>query len=129
MVGLDVTRQMVMDEAQIEAAKWSRDPVAIWLGQALSFYFEAQLRQGPTDRCVVHDVLAVGEILSPGLLTCGEFRLTVDLSDGEDRGLTRRDACGSLTKTAVSLDVDRVRSLLGRVFGPSWLTGATTGGH
>jgi inosine-uridine nucleoside N-ribohydrolase len=78
---------------------------------------------------VVHDVLTVGEILDPGLLTCSQFRLTVDRGDGEGRGQTRVDSSGHPTVTAVGADIPRMRRLLERVFGPSRTEGANTGGH
>ncbi len=117
MVGLDVTRKMTLDAEEIESAATSDDPLVSWLGCALSFYVGAQQRMGNVRGCVVHDPLTVGEILAPGLLTCSQFHLTVDLGEGEDRGRTRVDAGGSPITVAVEVDMTRMRCLLKRVLG------------
>ena len=117
MVGLDATRKMIIDAKEIESAASSRDPLASWLGRALSFYLASQQRTVRARGCVVHDPLTIGEILAPGLLTCSQFRLTVDLGEGEDRGRTRLDANGSPTTAAVEVDIPQMRCLLKRVLG------------
>ena len=68
---------------------------------------------------MVNDVLPLGELLSPGLLTLAQLRLDVNLGDGEHRGHTVESPKGTPTQVAVQVDIPTMRELLGRVFG-SW---------
>jgi len=117
MVGLDVTRRMILGAGEVEALAASPDPLASWLGRALRFYVEFHRRQERLDGCVVNDVLTVGELLAPGLLQFEQMRLSVDLGAGEHRGHTRVTADGIATRVAMDVDVGRMRTLLRRVFG------------
>jgi inosine-uridine nucleoside N-ribohydrolase len=117
MVGLDVTRRMTLSAHEVSTIAASADPLAAWLGQALRFYVEFHRSQERLDGCVVNDVLPIGELLAPGLLTVVEQRLTVDLGDGEQRGRTREDDAGAATGVALSVDTARMRELMGRVVG------------
>lgn len=128
MVGLDVTRQMTLSAREVDRLAASEDPLVAWLGQALRFYVEFHRRQERLDGCVVNDVLTVGELLSPGLLTSETLRLSVDLDDGDHRGHTRERAGGTATAVAMGVDVAQMRVLLRRVFGDDWEDAAQNGG-
>lgn len=117
MVGLDVTRRMTLSARHVLSITASRDPLISWLGQALRFYVEFHRSQERLDGCVVNDVLPLGELIDPGLLTLVEQRLIVDLSDGEQRGRTCADDDGAHARVAMAVDTDRMRALLARVFG------------
>jgi len=120
MVGLDVTRRMVVRLDEVQAITSSRDPLVRWLGEALLYYVESTARQGRSDGCSVHDAVAIGELLSPGLLQVADHRLCIDLDDGEHRGQTRRHSTGCMTRVAVEADMNRVRTLLAGLFGSDW---------
>jgi inosine-uridine nucleoside N-ribohydrolase len=130
MVGLDVTRRMVLSVSFVEALASSSDALVSWLGQALRFSVAAHAERMALDGCVINDVLTIGELLSPGMLKFVTHRLRVDLGDGEYRGRTTTDPSGSPIRVAVDADVDRLRAPLGHVFGTDclaqWLAGGTT---
>lgn len=127
MIGLDVTRRMEFGAAEVERIANARDPLVAWLGAALRFYVEFHRLQERLDGCVVNDVLPVGELLSPGLLTSRDVPLAVALDDGEHRGHTRERAAGALTPVALNVDIRAMRTLLRRVFG-DLLVAAELGG-
>ncbi len=117
MVGLDVTRRMTLTAAEVQRLADSSEPHTAWLGHALRFYVEFHVAQERLHGCVVNDVLPLGEILSPGLLTLAQLPLDVNLEDGEHRGHTVESPDGVPTQVAVRVDIPRMRELLGRVFG------------
>ena len=117
MVGLDVTRQMVLGSNEITRLANSGAPLALWLQDALRFYVEFHKRQEDLDGCIVNDVLPIAVLLKPGVLQFKERRLAVDLEDGDHRGHTRVDPTGVRVQVASEVDVAPVRSLLSeRVF-------------
>lgn len=116
MVGLDVTRRMTLTGTEVERLADSTDPLTAWLGKALRFYVEFHCAQERLQGCVVNDVLPLGELLSPGLLTLAQLRLDVNLGDGEHRGHTVESPEGTATQVAVRVDIPTMRKLLGRVF-------------
>ncbi len=121
MVGLDVTRQMVL--APHEAARLAQagTPLATWIRDALRFYMEFHKQQEGLDGCIVNDVLPIAALIEPEALTFEERRLAVDLDDGEHRGHTRLDPAGARVRVATQVDLARVRQLLSeRVF--RWAT-------
>lgn len=120
MVGLDVTRQMVVSGRETDWLCDCGDRLAAWLGQALRFYVEFHQLQESLDGCVVNDILPVGELLHPGLLGYETHQVDVDLSAGEERGRTRTDKKGFRTQVATSVDINMMRKLLDRVFSSNW---------
>lgn len=116
MVGLDVTRRMTYSGKEVDHLADSPDPLTAWLGDAMRFYVEFHRSAERLDGCVVNDVLTVGELLHPGLLRYEEFRIMVDLDDGEHRGHTRLVPDGVPTRVAIGVQVDTMRRLLERVF-------------
>jgi inosine-uridine nucleoside N-ribohydrolase len=119
MVGLDVTRQMVLGSNEITRLGNSGAPQALWLQDALRFYVEFHKRQEGLDGCIVNDVLPIAALLKPGVLEFTERRLVVDLEDGDHRGHTRVDpgGAGARVQVATEVDVAQVRPLLSeRVF-------------
>jgi inosine-uridine nucleoside N-ribohydrolase len=113
MVGLDVTREMVLGRNEITRLAHSSAANARWIEDALRFYMEFHKQQEGLDGCVVNDVLPIALLLKPGVLTFEERRLRVDLEDGEHRGHTRIDPDqGALVRVATQVDVAKVRTLL-----------------
>ena len=121
MVGLDVTRQMVLAPHELTRLANAGTPLATWIEGALRFYLEFHKRQEGLDGCVVNDVLPIAALIEPQALTFEERRLVVDLADGEHRGHTREDPKGARVRVATQVDLARVRRLLSeRVF--RWAT-------
>src|SRR5207253_9771341 len=117
MVGLDVTRQMVLVPNELTRLAHSGAPQAQWLHDALRFYLEFHKREEGLDGCIVNDVLPIAALVKPNALGFEEQRLVVDLEDGERRGRTRVDPGGTPVKGATQVDLAPVRSLLSeRVF-------------
>ena len=117
MVGLDVTRRMVLAAAEVQRLAASSDTLTNWLGRALKFYLDSHRSSSGLDGCVVHDVLPLGELIAPGLLTLAELPIDVNLDGGEHRGHTIECADGVRTAVALEADIGRMRQLLVRVFG------------
>lgn len=117
LVGLDVTRQMVLAQHETTRLQHSGAPQARWINDALRFYIEFHKQQEGLDGCIVNDVLPIAVLLKPEALTFEEQRLVVDLDEGEHRGQTRIDPKGPRVKVATQVDVAVVRPMLSeRVF-------------
>lgn len=117
MVGLDVTRQMVLGREEAARLAAAGTPLATWIEDALRFYIEFHKRQEGLDGCIVNDVLPIAALIEPEALKFEEQRLAVDLEDGEHRGHTRVDPAGARVRVATQVDLARVRRLLSeRVF-------------
>jgi inosine-uridine nucleoside N-ribohydrolase len=117
MVGLDVTRRMTLTASEVARLEAAGDRVTAWLGSALRYYVEFHRSQERLDGCVVNDVLAIGPLLSRGLLSTEQRRLEVELDGGEHRGHTRERPAGSETTVALGVDIPMMRALLRRVWG------------
>jgi len=117
MVGLDVTREMVLAPHETTRLQHAGAPQARWINDALRFYFEFHKQQEGLDGCIVNDVLPIAALVRPAALSFEEQRLVVDLEEGEHRGHTRIDPHGPRVKVATRVDVAAVRPLLSeRVF-------------
>lgn len=117
MVGLDVTRQLVLPPGEATRLAHSGAPQAVWIQDALRFYVEFHKRQEGLDGCIVNDVLAIAALVHPPALTFEDQRITVDLDEAEHRGHTRIDPAGARVRVAARVDVAPVRRLLSeRVF-------------
>lgn len=116
LVPLDVTRRFTLGADHVAAWAAAADPLTRWLGAALRYYVEAHRAARGLDGCVLHDVLTLGEVLAPGLLSLAHRRIGVDLDADERRGHTRERENGVRVQVATGVDVARLRSLLGRVF-------------
>src|SRR5207244_5354114 len=62
MVGLDVTRQMVLVPNELTRLTHSGAPQAQWLHDALRFYIEFHKREEGLDGCIVNDVLPIAAL-------------------------------------------------------------------
>ena len=117
MVGLDVTRQLVLAPNEVTRLAHSGAAQAVWIQDALRFYMEFHKRQEGLDGCILNDVLAIAALVHPAAVTFEEQRLTVDLDDAEHRGHTRADPDGAWVKVATRVELGPVRRLLSeRVF-------------
>ena len=108
MIGLDVTRKLIMKGNEVErlAQHWP------WLYDALRFYVEFHRKQEGLDGAVINDVLAIAYLLQPDVLTFSDLRLSVDLDDGQRRGRTKLDPKGSFARVAMEVHPAPVRRML-----------------
>ena len=120
MVGLDVTRLLIVRLHEVSAFSSSSDPLVKWLGEALRYYVTVHRNRDGLKGCYLHDTLAIGQLLCPGLMTFAARGMRVDLDDGEHRGHTRESLSDYPLHIAVDLDVVLMRKLLDRVFGERW---------
>ena len=112
LIGLDVTRKLVVKASEVNRLAHAGDPLATWLHDALRFYLEFHRQYEKLEGVVVNDVLAIAALLQPDTLGFQDLRLTVDLDDGDDRGRTRIDPKGSLARVALQVRPEPVRRLL-----------------
>lgn len=115
LIPLDVTRRMTLKAMDVVRLAASPDGLTRWLAGALQYSVEAHRALRGLDGCVVNDVLALGDLLEPGLLAFEERRIVLDLDEGERRGHTREAADGTMVRVATDVDVAGMRRLLGRV--------------
>ena len=108
MIGLDVTRKLVIKGNEVERLA-QHSP---WLHDALRFYVEFHKKQEGLDGAVINDVLAIAYLLQPDVLTFSDLRLAVDLDDGQSRGRTKLNPKGSFTRVAMEVHPPPVRRLL-----------------
>jgi inosine-uridine nucleoside N-ribohydrolase len=121
MVGLDVTRAIVVTGEEIERLGQVDDPDARWLHAALEFYRAFHHKYEGLNGCVINDVLPIAALLRPDVLTFHATRLAVDLETGDTRGRTRVDPEGHKASVAGAVRAGPVRQLLFERVLP-WLT-------
>ncbi|HEV8305102.1 MAG TPA: nucleoside hydrolase [Gemmatimonadales bacterium] len=122
MVGLDVTRKVVVKAKEVDRLAQAADPLAHWLHEALRFYVEFHRAYERLEGAVVNDVLAIAALLQPDVLTFRELRLRVDLEAGDNRGRTVVDPEGVCARVAMEVRAEPVRRLLFERVLP-WLVG------
>jgi purine nucleosidase len=117
LVGLDVTRQLVLAASDVARLGRTGVPLARWLHEALRFYVEFHQRHEGLEGCVVNDVLPVAALLQPDTVTFTPLRIAVDLADDERRGRTRVAPDGAQVLVATQVRIPAIRALLSeRVF-------------
>ncbi|HEY6809179.1 MAG TPA: nucleoside hydrolase [Gemmatimonadales bacterium] len=112
MIGLDVTRPIVVGAAEVELLAHAGHPLAAWLHDALAFYVRFHRQYEGLEGCVVNDVLAVAALLEPAVLTFQSLRIAVGLAEGDERGRTQVDPDGARVRVATDVKVGPVRRLL-----------------
>lgn len=108
MIGLDVTRKVIMKGSEVERLSQNSP----WLYDALRFYVEFHRKREGLDGAVINDVLAIAYLVQPDVLTFSDLRLTVDLDDGQSRGRTKLNPKGSFARVAMDVHAPPVRRLL-----------------
>ncbi len=122
LVGLDVTVPTVLPPTGI-ARLAAGGPVAGQAAAILQHYLDHSRRAYGTDGVVVHDALALTEVIVPGTLGTARRDVVVDTSSGPGRGQTivdRRTVSTSAGAVAVAERVDSaaaVEFLVGRLAG------------
>jgi purine nucleosidase len=94
LVGLDVTRRLVITAAAVEKLATHRDAEAQWLGRLLGFYVRFHQRHEQLAGAVINDPLAVALALEPAWGSADALPVTVDLAEGTGRGETRVGGAG-----------------------------------
>jgi len=114
LVGLDVTRQMVLEAGEVErlGRAGNAAPQARWLYDALRFYVEFHRRHDNVEGCIVHDVVPIAALIRPDVLTFKPMRIAVDLADDERRGRTRAAPEGAEAQVATEMRFPTIRTLL-----------------
>ncbi|HXQ28512.1 MAG TPA: nucleoside hydrolase [Gemmatimonadales bacterium] len=116
LVGLDVTRRFVLARADVDVLGAAEGRRARFLYDALRFYVEFHRATEGVDGCVVNDVLPIAVLLDPRVLDFESVAVTVDRSDGESRGRTRRAVEGDRDRAQVrfarSVRVDLAHAIL-----------------
>lgn len=119
LVGLDVTRRIVVTASEVDALA-DAGPEARWLHDALRCYVEFHRQYEQLDGCVVNDVLPIAALIDPAVLTWAPLRVAVGLVDGDDRGRTVVDPEGPRVRVATAVRPELVRELLfARVLSPA----------
>ena len=88
LVGLDVTRRLVITAAGVERLATHADPDAQWLGRLLGFYVRFHHHFEGLPGAVINDPLAVALALQPAWGTAETLHLAVNLAAGTGRGET-----------------------------------------
>ena len=112
LIGLDVTRKLIVKATEVYRLAHAGNPVANWMHDALRFYLEFHRQYEKLEGVVVNDVLAIAALLQPDVLSFQDLRLSVDLDDGDDRGRTRVDPKGSISRVALQVRPEPVRQML-----------------
>ena len=127
LVGLDVTRKVVVTAKEVDRLARSDDPEAQWLAEALRFYVEFHRQYEGLEGCVVNDVLPIASLVRPECLVYRPLLVKVDLADGDHRGHTRIDPDGQRAHVASDVRLAPVRALLTERVLP-WLAPAAAAG-
>jgi purine nucleosidase len=115
LVGLDVTRQTVLTEADLDGlaaslADTPRGPALTnFLRDASRYYFELMERRGRQRVLVMHDPLAVAVALDPTLVRIRMAPVDVETRGELTRGFTLADFRGEAGVIGVALEVDAGR--------------------
>jgi len=88
LIGLEVTRATAVDRAGIDRLR-SGGPVGEPAARMLDYYLDSHAAALGRAAVVVHDAVAVAEVVRPGLIDTTASAVTVDCTDGPDRGSTR----------------------------------------
>lgn len=127
LVGLDVTRRLIIPAAAVARLATHQDDDARWLGRLLGFYVRFHQGAEGLHGAVINDPLAVALALEPSWGRAEPIPVAVDLSDGPERGRTtigNLDAGDSRVRVYRDFEVGRVHDLLLEHLFGRWLTAA-----
>jgi inosine-uridine nucleoside N-ribohydrolase len=123
LVGLDVTRRLVITAAAVERLATAEDAEARWLGRLLGFYVRFHRHHEGLPGAVINDPLAVALALEPSWGRAETRRLAVNLATEAGRGEL---AAGPSTAPPVAayrdVALQPVHALLLRHLFGAWLT-------
>ncbi|MBI1722781.1 MAG: nucleoside hydrolase [Gemmatimonadetes bacterium] len=127
LVGLDVTRRLVIPATAVAKLATHQAEEARWLGRLLGFYVRFHEETEGLRGAVINDPLAVALALEPSWGRNEALPVAVDLSDGPERGRTTiGDADAGDPRLTVYRDFEprRVHELLLEHLFGRWLTDA-----
>ena len=91
MIGLDVTRQIVLTHEILDAWEPKNKKVTDFIRKITSFYFTFHWHQEHLKGCVINDPLAIAYVIDPSI--CSGFKAYTDIkTDGITRGESVVDA-------------------------------------
>ena len=115
LVGLDVTHQTILTEADLDGLARACAPLpngpalTDFLSDAARHYFDLMQGRGRPRALVMHDPLAVAVALDPSLVTTHAVPVDVETHGDLTRGLTLADFRGSPGRIEVAMKVDATR--------------------
>lgn len=125
MVGLDVTRRLVLPAPAVAKLARHTDTEARWFGRLLGFYVRFHEEYEGLPGAVINDPLAVALALEPSWGRIERLPVAVDRGAGEHRGRTRQGAPGDPVVAAYrAVDTSPVHDLLLEHLFGRWLTKA-----
>jgi inosine-uridine nucleoside N-ribohydrolase len=93
MVGLDVTRKVVIHDEQVRALEAAQNPVSQAAGKILRANFNRLSKSGGAAGFAMHDPLTVAQLIDPTVVTLKDYFVEVETSGeitaGETVGYTR----------------------------------------
>jgi inosine-uridine nucleoside N-ribohydrolase len=93
MVGLDVTRKVVIHDEQVRALEAAQNPVSQAAGKILRANFNRLSKSGSAAGFAMHDPLTVAQLIDPSVVTLKDYFVEVETSGeitaGETVGYTR----------------------------------------
>jgi pyrimidine-specific ribonucleoside hydrolase len=82
MVGLDVTRKVLLSEAQIQQLEAAQNPVSQAAGKVMRATYERMQKGGEVRVIAMHDPLTVASLIDPQVIALQDFYLEVE-TEGE----------------------------------------------
>jgi len=125
LVGLDVTRRLVITAGAVQKLATHGDPEAQWLGKLLGFYVRFHEQYERLSGAVINDPLAVALALEPAWGSADALPVAVSLAEGTGRGETRVGGTGDpLVRVYRDVSLGLVHDLLLEQLFGRWLTKA-----
>lgn len=118
VVPLDLTQQVLMTAAHVEALRDAATPTSSFVAGLLEYYQQRQREQGKESTGAVHDPCAVLSVTHPELFEMHDLRVDIELTGTFTRGMTVVDRRARdperprNASVALSADADRVLSLI-----------------
>ncbi len=108
LLGLDVTTQVAL-AAGDDPWKSDGSKTAVMARRILRIWFSTHPAM---KRYSLHDPLTVAALIDPGLLTCRQGSVAVEVGNGQRRGKTTATYEGGNVRAALGVDVDRTETLI-----------------
>ena len=125
LVGLDVTRRLVVPAAAVHKLASHADEEARWLGSLLGFYVRFHQEYEGLPGAIINDPLAVALALEPAWGSADTVPLTVSLAEQTGRGETLVGTAGDPpVRVYRDFEVGAVHDLLLECLFGRWLTKA-----
>ena len=109
MVGLDVTREVVLTPNYIELLRQFNDPVADFIVDITRFYLDFHWEQERTLGCVINDPLAIAYFIDPSVCSGKAYYVDV-VTEGKAIGMSMVDVGGIYKKDPNCLVLTQVHA-------------------